>query len=133
MTTYTEDQFATRVLKDLGLVNADETPSSVDLEWAKETAGSEILLLASLHLPIWNGSALSIPQEYLTILSRRVGLAVAPSFGLVDLAAAQMAMREAERSLTMLAAPRGINPLSMRADDATPGRRGGGFNFSTGL
>jgi hypothetical protein len=130
MTDYTEDQFATRVLKDLGLVAAEETPSAADLEWAKETAGSEITMLSALNLPIWNGSELSIPQEYLTTLSRRVGLAVAPSFGLADMATAQMAMREAERSLTLLAAPRGLSPSLLRSDDSMPRR--GGFNFTRG-
>jgi hypothetical protein len=128
MTTYTEDEFATRVLKDLGLVGAEETPSSADLEWAKETASSEITSLAALGLPIWNGSELSIPQEYLTLLSRRVGLAVAPSFGMMSSAEAQVSMREAERALTMLAAPR-VRPLGLRTEHFA---RGGSFNYSTG-
>lgn len=128
MTTYTDDQFATRVLKDLGLVAAEETPSYADLEWAKETAMSEILMLNALGIPIWNGSELDIPPEYLSTLSRRVGLAIAPSFGLTDLAAAQNAMRAAENALTILAAPRG-RPLTLRTDVPA---RGGGFNFTTG-
>lgn len=128
MTTYTEDELATRILKDLGLIGAEETPSAADLEWAKETAASEIALLAALGLPIWNGSELSIPQEYLTTLSRRVGLAVAPSFGLTDSVTATQAMREAERQLTELAAPRSV-PLKLRTDLPA---RGSSFNFMTG-
>ena len=128
MTTYTEDQFATRVLKDLGIIGAEETPSSADLEWAKETAASEISLLAATGIPIWNGSEVAIPQEYLSTLSRRVCLAVAPSYGSTDMVAAQNAMREAERSLTILAAPRS-RPLSLRTDVPA---RGGAFNFTTG-
>lgn len=130
MTTYTQDELATRVLRDLGLLGAEETASSADLEWAKETCASEIQMLAALGIPVWNGSDISIPQEYLTTLSRRVGLAVAPSFGLTDLATAQLAMREAERSLTLLAAPRAATPLTLRSDDAKPGRAA--FNFTTG-
>jgi hypothetical protein len=129
MTTYTEDELGTRILKDLGLIGAEETPSAADLEWAKETAGSEILLLAALGLPIWNGSELAIPQEYFTTLSRRVGLAVAPSFGLTDPATAASGMREAERALTELAAPR-ATPLRLRTE--LPARGSSAFNFTTG-
>jgi hypothetical protein len=130
MTTYTENQFATRLLKDLGLIGAEETPSSADLEWAKETAASEISLLAATGIPLWNGSELSIPQEYLTTLSRRVGLALSPSFGQTDPATAQNAMRAAERSLIVLAAPRGARPTALSADNTLTRR--GSFNFTLG-
>ena len=129
MTTYTETDFATRVLRDLGLLGADEAPSAADLAWAKETAGSEIAALATVNLPIWNGSEMAVPKEYLTTLSRRVGLAVAPSYGLSDIATAEQSMRAAEQTLTLMAAPRS-QPLPMRANDATRGRRM--FNYSTG-
>lgn len=128
MTTYTENEFATRVLKDLGIIGAEETPTSADLEWAKETAASEISLLAATGIPVWNGSEVTIPQEYLSTLSRRVCLAVAPSYGATDMVAAQSAMREAERPLTVLAAPRS-RPLLLSASDV---RTGSSFNFTTG-
>jgi len=128
MTTYTEDEFAVRVLKDLGLVAAEETASAADLAWSKETSLSEILMLSSIGLPIWNGNELSIPQEYLTILSRRVGLAVGPTYGLFDMPSAQMAMREAERYMTIMAAPRSV-PMNMKTDLPA---RGSVFNFTTG-
>lgn len=129
MTTYTANQFATRVLKDLGIIGAEETPTSADLEWAKETAASEIKLLSALDMPIWDGSELAVPQEYLTALSRRVCLAVVPSYGVASLAEATMAMREAERYLAELAAPRGAKPLRLKTDLPA---RGSAFNFSTG-
>jgi hypothetical protein len=130
MTTYSQPDLATRVLKDLGLVGADETPSADDLAWATETVSSEVAMLSAIGIPIWNGSDMVVPNEYLTVLSRRIGLAVAPSFGLTDLATAQLAMREAERYLTIMAAPRSASPLSLRTDDATRGSSG--FNFMTG-
>jgi hypothetical protein len=107
MTTYSQSDLATRVLRDLGLIGAEEVPSAADLQWSAETVGSEVALLGSIGLPIWNGSDLSVPLEYLAPLSRRIGLAVAPSFGLLDTASAQLAMREAERYLTVMANPRG--------------------------
>jgi hypothetical protein len=102
MTTYTGTQLATRVLKDLGLVGAEETPSSADQSWAEETCDAEIGLLAAKGIPIWNGGDDDIPHEYLTTLSRRIGLALAPSFGLTDVATATLAMRAAEDDLRIL-------------------------------
>lgn len=102
MTSYTTTQLATRVLKDVGLIGADETPSSIDLNWSIETCQAEIELLASKGVPIWNGSQFDVPLNYYTALSRRIGLAVAPSFGLIDLATAAGAMRQAEDDLRIL-------------------------------
>lgn len=130
MTTYSQTDLATRVGKDLGLLGAEETPSAADLEWLKETVASETAMLASIGLPIWNGSDMAVPLEYLTPLSRRIGLAVAPSYGLMDMATALLGMREAERYLTVMAAPRST-PQTMRSNDAL-GRRGGIFNYTTG-
>lgn len=103
MTTYTKADLATRVLKDLGLVGADETPSAADQEWAEETVSAEIAMLESIGMPIWNGSVMAVPEHYLTILSRRIGLAIAPSFGLSDIATATMAMQSVELTLRQLA------------------------------
>lgn len=132
MTSYNDTELATRTLRDLGLLGAEEDPSDADLQWAIETNSSEIAMLASTGIPIWNGSELSVPQEYLTLLSRRCGLAVAPSFGLMSMADAQSAMAEAERRLTMMASARGvINPAPMKTNDSSPGRVPF-FNYSTG-
>lgn len=104
MTTYTTSELATRVLKDLGLVGAEETPSAVDLAWAVETVQSEVMMLSAKGIPIWNGSEVEVPQEYLTLLSRRIGLAVGPSFGLMSQAEAEAAMKMAEVNLRILGA-----------------------------
>ena len=129
MTTYSLSDLATRVGKDLGLIGSEETPSAADLAWLEETCSGEIAMMSELGLPIWNGSELSIPQEYLTPLSRRVCLAVAPSFGLTDIATAQSAMKAAEMTLVVMAAPRGARPLALKAADF-PSRSA--FRFSTG-
>lgn len=104
MTTYTTNELATRVLKDLGLVGAEETPSAADLAWAVETVQSEVMMLNAKGIPVWNGSEVDVPQEYLTLLSRRVGFAVAPSFGLMSTAEAELAMRQAEINLRIIGA-----------------------------
>ena len=128
MTTYTANEFGTRLLKDLGLIGAEETPSAADMAWATETASSEIMALSALNLPIWNGSHLAIPQEYLTTLSRRVGIAMAASFGLASPAEAMAAMREAERSLTLMAAPK-LRAAALKTDTISSR---GTFNYATG-
>lgn len=102
VTTYTTNELATRVLKDLGLVAAEETPSAADLSWAVETVQSEVAMLAAKGIPIWNGSDISVPLEYLTLLSRRIGLALAPSFGLASITDATSAMQAAELDLRRL-------------------------------
>lgn len=101
---FTLSELAVRVLKDLGLVAAEETPSAADLNWSSETCRSEIDLLAAKGISIWNGDEDSIPSEYLTTLSRRIGLAVAPSFGLTDIAAANAQILALEKDLRVLAA-----------------------------
>lgn len=131
MSTFSQTDLSERMLKDLGLIGAEEVPSASDLAWANETVTSEVALLSALELPIWNGSELSVPREYLTLLSLRCGLALAPSFGLMSQAESMAAKEAAERNLTVLAAPRGAMPLLARADDSTRGR--GGYNWQTGL
>jgi hypothetical protein len=129
--SFTLTELATRVLKDLGLIAADETPSADDAAWAEETCTAETAMLAAVGIPVWGGSEASVPPEYLTTLSRRIGLAVAPSFGLMDSATAQLAMREAERYLTLMANPRAGIRVALRTDDATGGGRSA-FNFTRG-
>ena len=104
MTTYSRSDLATRVLKDLGLVGADETASAADQEFAEETVSAEVQMLSRIGMPIWNGNEMAVPEEYLTILSRRIGLAIAPSFGLSDIATATLAMREVEKTLRQMSA-----------------------------
>jgi hypothetical protein len=111
MTTYTSTQLSTRVLKDLGLVAAEETPTAADMEWVEQTVEAEIGLLNAKGIPIWNGSDDSIPHEYLSVLSRRIGLALAPSFGLSDLATATVAMRAAEDDLRILGSIQGTGEI----------------------
>ncbi len=63
MSSYSRSDLATRVLRDLGLIGGEEVPSAADLQWSAETVGSEVALLGSIGLPIWNGSDLSVPLE----------------------------------------------------------------------
>jgi hypothetical protein len=128
---FTLTELATRVLLDLGLIASDETPSAEDAAWAEQTCTSETAMLAATGIPVWGGSEAAVPPEYLTALSARIGLAIAPSFGLMDVATAQLAKREAERPLILMANPRAGIRVALRTDDATGGGRSA-FNFTRG-
>jgi len=118
------------VLRDLGLVDANAVPDAADIGFAEETVASEVAFMASDGIRIWNGSDQSVPLEYLTALSRRIGLAVAPAFGLITIADAELAIPLANEGLRRLSVQRPI-PLTLVTPRIT-GRRGGGFNFTSG-
>lgn len=101
---YTQTQLATRVLRDLGLYGPDETPTDDDMQDAFEVIASEVAGMAVRNLPIWNGSDVAVPTEYLTALSRRLGLAVGVSFGVFTMIEAVAGIEPSERYLRQLSA-----------------------------
>ena len=101
---YTPEQLATRCLKDLGLVAVDEVPTADEMADAIEILSSEIPQMQIRGMPIWNGSEVEIPQEYLTALSRRLGLAVGPSYGAFSVVDATAAIIPSESVLRQLSA-----------------------------
>lgn len=130
MTTFSQTDLATRVLRDLGLVESEETPSDVDIAFALETIASETASMGVRGVPIMNGSDESIPLEYLTALSRRIGLAVAPAFGLITIADASRAIPEAESLLTELSITRS-EPLTMTTPGIVGGSRPGTYSWDS--
>ena len=102
MTTYTQSELAARVLKDLGLLGVDETMTAEELADTVEVIASEITQMNARGISIWNGSELSVPQEYLTALSRRLCLAVGPLYGLFSVADAAAAIIPSEVVLRQL-------------------------------
>jgi hypothetical protein len=103
MTTHTKSELATRLLRDLGLLGADETASSVDMDWAEETIDATFAALQRKGIRIWDSSTDAIPDEYLVLLSQRIGLDVAPSFGLMSMADAVAAKPLLEADLRTIA------------------------------
>lgn len=99
MTTYTQSDLATRVLRDLGLVDARETPDADDLAWAEQTIASVVAQLVTQGINLWNMSDEEIPEEYLVALSKRVGLDVGSAFGLFSAVEAEQAKPLAEMAL----------------------------------
>ena len=129
--TYTLTDLATRVLRDLGLVGAEETPSAADLAYAEQTISSVVALLRAKEIVIWNGDATSVPEEYFIALSKRIALDVAPSFGLVTLDKTEPAIDVAEKTLRILSQPRPGAPLPLKTDELTQ-RRFGTYNYLVG-
>lgn len=111
MPTFSKTDLATRILRDAGLIAAEEVPSAVDLLWAEETLSSEIDLMAEKGILIWNGSEIEIPNSYLTTLSRRIGIAIGPSFGLSSIADATVAIPVVERDLRILSTVKGTGAV----------------------
>lgn len=104
MTTYTRADLSIRLLRDTGLIGAEETPSGADTVWAGETIDSEVAAMAAKGISIWGGSTSAIPQEYFTALSRRIGISIEASYGLISLAQAIQAIPMAEMDLRILSA-----------------------------
>jgi hypothetical protein len=104
MATYTRSELATRVLRDLGLLGADETASAADLDWAEETITSTFAALAGKGIRIWDSSEDAVSETYFVLISHRVGADVAPAFGLMTIADAVTARAALERDLRTLSA-----------------------------
>jgi hypothetical protein len=103
LTTYTKAQFATRVLQDLGLLGADETASSADIDWTEETIDSTLAALQRKGIRIWDSSDDAIDESYLVVLRQRVGLDVGTAFGLMSPAEAAAAKPLLEADLRAMA------------------------------
>jgi hypothetical protein len=104
MTTYTRADLATRVLQDLGLIAAEESPSAADRAFAEATIESVFAELAIRRIALPNAADSALPSEYLVSLSKRIGLDLGPSFGLFSIAEAEQAKPITERALREMAA-----------------------------
>lgn len=111
MPTFSKTDLATRILRDAGLISAEEVPSAIDLLWAEETLSSEIDLMAEKGILIWNGSEIEIPNAYLTTLSRRIGVTLGPSFGQISIVDASVAIPVVEKDLRILSTVKGTGEV----------------------
>lgn len=94
---------AVRVLRDLGLVAAEETPSADDQTFTEETVESVYAELAAVGISLPDGNDQALPEKHLVCLAKRIGLDVAPAFGLISISDAELAKPVAERRLRALA------------------------------
>ncbi len=84
MTTYSQTDLATKVLRYLNLVGVTETPSADELADTIETISSDVAAMTVRNMPIWNGSVMAVPQAYLLPLAIRLSIPISASYGLMN-------------------------------------------------
>ena len=129
---YTEVDLATETLRSPGLLGIDETLSAAEYDDTIRSNRSVIATLNTIGLPIWNGSEIDIPEEYYVELAMRCSLPLQFKNGLISHADMLSMIEASESRLTVMAAPRGSNPLPASTNEST-GYRRGYFNWQTGL
>ena len=80
------------------------------------------LLLATLSaigVPIWNGSVLTVPEEYFIELAMRLSLPLQFKNGMIDHATYLSLVDASEQRLTVMAAPRGSKPALASTNEST--------------
>jgi hypothetical protein len=81
MTLYSKTELATHSMRKTGLLGAEETLSSSDLEFASKIIDSRVAYLASVGVSIPNGSAEAVPMEWLDPLADYIGLYLLSAYG----------------------------------------------------
>lgn len=119
MTTYTETDLITEAYRAPGLLGIDETPSAAEVEDARVSNSSVVATMGALGIPIWNGSAISVPEEYFIELAMRCSLPLQFKAGLIDHAKYLALVDASEARLTVMAAPRGSAPLELKSNEST--------------
>lgn len=122
MTTYSETDLITEAYRVPGLLGIDETPSAAEVEDARVTNASVIAAMDKIGIPIWNGSVISVPEEYFIELAIRCSLPIQHKCGLIDTATYLSLVDAAEQRLIVMASPRGSDPLLLSSNEST-GRR----------
>jgi hypothetical protein len=107
MAQYTTNDLAVRVLRDLNIIDAEETPSAEDLAYTIETIQSEFARMEAdgIKFSQHSTSVNSINIVLYTELSRRMGFAIGPAFGIMDAATGEAGKAASEGVLRRLVAP----------------------------
>lgn len=121
---YTTNDLAIRVLRDLNIISASETPSSDDMNYTLETIESEFARLEADGLQFSNMgcSVDSIPASLLTELSRRIGFSIGPAFGVMSAAVGEQGKAASEAVLWRLIVPAKV-PELLNIERAALGNR----------
>lgn len=119
MTTYTESDLATETLRSAGLIGIDEVASAADLLDTERSNSSVLATLATIGLPVWNGSVIEVPEEYFVELSIRLSLPIRLKNGMISEAVYLQLIEASEARLTVMAAPRGSAPLELSTNEST--------------
>lgn len=105
MTQYSKNDLAIRTLQDLNIIGLDEIPPSEVLTYVLQTIGSEFARMEADGIIMWATTIDSIDEVYFTELSRRMGFAIGPGFGIMDAATAEAGKEASEAVIRRLAAP----------------------------
>ncbi len=132
MTTYSESDLANQTLLTSGLIETNGTLSAEDYTAVTTSNRSVINMLNTLGIPVWNGSEISVPEEYFVELATRCSLPFQLRWGQINMQQYLGMVDECERRLIQMAAPRGSTPLLSATNESSSRRRYGGFNWSTG-
>ena len=119
MTVYSESDLATETLRSAGLIGIDETPSAAELVDTEQSNSSVLATLATIGLPIWNGSSIEVPDEYFIELAIRLSMPIRLKNGMIDEVTYLRMVEAAEMRLTVMAAPRGAYPLVSSTNEST--------------
>lgn len=119
MTTYTETDLITEAYRAPGLIGIDETPSAAEVVDAQTSNSSVVATMNRIGIPIWNGDVMSVPEEYFVELAMRCSLPLQFKNGMIDHATYLSLVDASEQRLTVMAAPRGSNPLTLSTNEST--------------
>ena len=103
----TKNELAIRILRDLNIISAtaNEIPSAEDMNYVLDTIDSEFAGMQADGIRFWGTTVNSIHPMYFTELSRRIGLAVAPPYGIISIAQAEQGIRLSEDKLRRMGSP----------------------------
>jgi len=111
-------------MRDLNIIASDEQPDATDFAYVKETIQSEFARMEADGIDFSNhGTTIdSINTVLLTELSRRMGFAIGPTFGVMDAATGQAGKEASENILRRLVVPV-KNPELLNIERAARGAR----------
>lgn len=107
MPNFTTNDLMLRVLIDLNIISIDQTPDDTDKQFVLQTIQSEFARMEAdgIRFNMAETSVDSISPVLFTELSRRIGFAVAPGYGIMDAATSEASKEASENVLRRLVAP----------------------------
>jgi hypothetical protein len=107
MANFTTNDLMLRVLQDLNIIAIDQVPDATDKNFVLQTITCEFARMEADGIRFSNAetSVDSISPVLFTELSRRIGYAVGPGYGIMDTATALQSIKASEDTIRQLVAP----------------------------
>jgi hypothetical protein len=124
MANFTTNDLAVRILRDLNITPIDQAPSANDIDFVLETITCEFAKMEADGIRFNNAetSVDSISPVMFIELSRRIGFAIAPGYGIMDAGTALQAIKSSEDEIRKLVAPV-ATPEELQIERAARGAR----------